>query len=148
MRSSLLHPSKVHLSGSEVNPCKIFYSIALVAAMALLLSGWTCFVGFVSCQSVSQVQIISLSPTSIPSDAHSVPLTVEGNGFTPQSRILWNGSTLQTTFLDSHHLQATITQETMDSFGGAPTAHISAGTQGGGGCPIGGNSTPLDLVIN
>ncbi len=146
MRSSLLHQSKVHLS--KVDPCKLFYSIALVATLTLLLSGWTCFVGFVSCQGVSQVQITSLSPTSIPSDAHSVPLTVEGNGFTPQSRILWNGSTLQTTFLDSHHLQATITQETFDSFGGGPTVHISAGTQGGGGCPIGGNSTPLDLVIN
>jgi|SRR5580704_10078774 hypothetical protein len=141
MRSSLLHLSKADLR-------RLFTSIALVVAMALLLSGWTCFVGFVSCQGVSQVQIISLSPTSIPSDAHSVPLTVEGDGFTSQSRILWNGSALQTTFLDSHHLQATITQDTLDSFGGGPVAHISAGTQGGSGCPIGGNSTALDLAIN
>jgi hypothetical protein len=101
---------------------------------------------FVSCQGGSQAQITSLSPGNIPSDVNSVPLTVAGSGFTPQSQIMWNGSTLETTFLDSRHLQATITRETFDSFGGGSSVRISVSQ--GSGCPIGGNSAALDLVIN
>ena len=125
---------------------KPFLSIALIAALAALLSGWTCSGMFVSCQGVSQAQITSISPGKIPSDANSVPLTVAGSGFTPQSQIMWNGSTLETTFLDSRHLQATITQETFDSFGAGSSARISVSQ--GSGCPISGNSAALDLVIN
>ena len=125
---------------------KPFLSIALIAALAALLSGWTCSGMFVSCQGVSQAQITSILPGKIPSDANSVPLTVAGNGFTLQSQIMWNGSTLETTFLDSRHLQATITQETFDSFGGGSSVRISVSQ--GLGCPISGNSAALDLVIN
>ena len=125
---------------------KHFLSIALIAAMAALLSGWTCSGMFVSCQGVSQAQITSISPGKIPSDGNSVPLTVAGSGFTSQSQIMWNGSTLETTFLDSRHLQATITQETFDSFGGGSSVRISVSQ--GLGCPINGNSAALDLVIN
>jgi len=62
---------------------------------------------------------------------------------------MWNGSTLETTLLDSHHLQTTITQETFDDFGGSAGSRvqISVGSQGSG-CPINGNSATLDLVIN
>src|SRR6266851_8218670 len=126
--------------------CKPFSLIALIAVLTLLLSGWTCSGMFVSCQGVSQAQITALSPGNIPSDANSVPLTVAGSGFTPQSQIMWNGSTLETTFLDSRHLQATFTQETFDSFGGGSSVRISVSQ--GLGCPIGGNSAALDLVIN
>jgi len=125
---------------------KPFLSIALIASLAALLSGWTCSGMFVSCQGVSQAQITSILPGKIPSDANSVPLTVAGSGFTPQSQIMWNGSTLETTFLDSRHLQATITQETFDSFGGGSSVRISVSQ--GLGCPINGNSAALDLVIN
>ena len=125
---------------------KPFLSIALIAAVAALLSGWTCSGSFVSCQGVSQAQITSISPGKIPSDANSVPLTVAGNGFTAQSQIMWNGSTLDTTFLDSHHLQATIARETFESFGGGNSVRISVSQ--GSGCPINGNSAALDLVIN
>ena len=125
---------------------KPFLSIALIAALAALLSGWTCSGMFVSCQGVSQAQITSISPGKIPSDANSVPLTVAGSGFTPQSQIMWNGSTLETTFLDSRHLQTTITQETFESFGGGSSVRISVSQ--GLGCPISGNSAALDLVIN
>ena len=125
--------------------CKPFLSIALIAALAALLSGWTCSGMFVSCQGVSQAQITSILPGKIPSDANSVPLTVAGSGFTPQSQIMWNGSTLETTFLDSHHLQTTITRDTFDAFGGGNRVRISVSQ--GSGCPIGGNAA-LDLVIN
>lgn len=125
--------------------CKLFSWIALIAVLTLLLSGWTCSGMFVSCQGVSQAQITSLSPGNISKDVNSVPLTVAGNGFTPQSLIMWNGSTLETTFLDSHHLQTMITRETLESFGDGSSVRISVSQ--GSGCPINGNAA-LDLVIN
>ena len=141
------------MPSSLVKPCTPSPSIciALVAAPTLLLSGWTCNFEFNSCQgAVSQAQITSLSPDTISSDANSVPLTVGGSGFTPQSRILWNGSTLETTFIDSRHIQATITQETFEFFGGAAgsSVQISVRSGSGVGCPPGGNSATLVLVIN
>ena len=140
MRSSLVKSGKPSPS----------ICIAFIAALTLLLSGWTCSVEFKSCQGAAmQPQINSLSPSSVPSDANSVPLIVEGSGFTPQSQIMWNGSTLETTLLDSHHLQTTITHEIFDDFGGSvgSRVQISVGSQGSG-CPINGNSAALDLVIN
>ena len=125
--------------------CKPFSFIALLAALTLLLSGWTCSGMFVSCQGISPAQITSFSPGNIPSDVNSVPLTVNGSDFVPQSQIMWNGSTLETTFLDSHHLQTTITRDTFDAFGGGNRVRISVSQ--GSGCPIGGNAA-LDLVIN
>jgi len=128
--------------------------VALIAALALLLSGWTCSALFVSCQGVgSQPQIAVLSPDIISSEAESVLLRVDGSGFTTQSQIMWNGNALQTTFTDSHHLQTTVTQQTFGSFGGSVgnDVQISVRSQGSAdnfGCPIGGNSATLVLVIN
>jgi len=141
-----------------VNPCKPFPSvrIAFIPALTLLLSGWTtcrAIVDFNSCQgSVPQPQITSLSPGSIPGDAESVLLTVNGSGFAPQSQIMWNGNALQTTFTDSRHLQTTITQQTFDSFGGSAGngVQISVRSQESVavlGCPTGLNSATLVLVI-
>jgi hypothetical protein len=124
--------------------------MALIAALTLLLSGWTCSAIFVSCQGVvAQPQITSLSPDTVSSDSESV-LTVEGSGFAPQSQIMWNGNSLQTTLMDSHHLQTTITQQTFDSFGGSAgsSVQISVRQGSGMGCPPGGNSATLLLVIN
>jgi hypothetical protein len=142
-----------------VNPCKPFplVRIAFVAALTLLLSGWTtcsAMIDFNSCPgAVPQPQITSVSPGTIPGAAESVLLTVNGSGFAPQSQILWNGSALQTTFTDSRHLQTTVTQRTFDSFGGAAgsSVQISVRSQGSAavlGCPNGGNSATLVLVIN
>ena len=143
MRSSLAHPYKSFplIRG------------ALIAALTLLLPGWTCSAIFLSCQGVSQSQVTSLSPDAIPSNAESVLLTADGSGFTPQSQIMWNGNALQTTFMDSHHLQTTVTQQTFDSFGGSVgnNVQISVRSQASFddlGCPIGGNSATLVLVIN
>jgi hypothetical protein len=142
MRSSLAPPYK---------PFPLI-RIALIAALTLLLPGWTCSAIFVSCQGVGQSQVTSLSPDTIPIDAESVLLTVEGIGFTPQSQIMWNGNALQTMFMDSHHLQTTVTQQTFDSFGGSVgnNVQISVRSQASFddlGCPIGGNSATLVLVI-
>ena len=142
-----------------VDPCKPFPAarIAFVTLLTLLLSGWTtcaAIVNFNSCPgTVPQPQITSLSPDTIPSNAESVQLIVTGSGFVPQSQILSNGSALQTTFTDSHHLHAAITQQTFDSFGGSvgSMVQISVRSQGSNpvsGCPNGGNSSTLVLVIN
>jgi hypothetical protein len=142
-----------------VDPRKPFplVRIAFVAALTLLLAGWsTCsaMVDFNSCESsVSQPQITSLSPGAIPGDAASVLLTVNGSDFVPKSQIMWNGSPLPTTFMDSRHLQTTITQQTFDALGGSAgtSVQISVRSQGSvavSGCPNGGNSATLALVIN
>ncbi len=133
-----------------VNPRKPFplVRIAFIAALTLLLAGWTtcsAMVDFNSCD--------SLSPGAIPGDAASVLLTVNGSGFAPQSQIMWNGNALPTAFMDSRHLQTTITQQTFDSFGGSAgsSVQISVRSQGSvavSGCPNGGNSATLALVIN
>jgi IPT/TIG domain len=143
MCSSLANPSK---------PCPPI-CIALLAALTLLSSGWTCTAMFVSCQGLgTQPQITSLSPDTVPRDAESVLLIVEGSGFSPQSQIMWNGSALPTTFTDSRHVETTITQQTFDSFGGSAgsSVQISMGSKGSGtGCPPpNGNSAALLLVIN
>ena len=147
------------MGSSLVHPCKLLplVRIALLAALALLLSGWstcTAMVDFNSCQgAMPQPQIASLSPGAIPGDSASVLLTVSGSDFAPQSQIMWNGSALQTTFMDSSHLQSTITHQTFESFGGAVggTVQISVRSHGSAGvlgCPNGGNSAALELVID
>ena len=144
MRSSLVHPGKPSAS----------LCIAFIAVLTLILSGWTCsaMFEFKSCQAaVPEAQLTSLSPASIPGDVNSVLLTLGGSGFTPKSQITWNGSTLATTFMDSRHLQATITQETLDSFGGSAGSSVQISVQSQGsvsGCPPVENSATLSLVIN
>ena len=137
--------------------CKL-YGIAFVLILPLLISAWTCssIVNFKSCPgAVPQPQMFALSPDTISADAVSVPLTVKGNGFVDRSQILWNGNPLQTTFLDSDHLQATITQQTFESYGGAASgfASITVMSPGTGvtsvaGCQDGGTSGSLSLFIN
>src|SRR5262245_19744430 len=130
--------------------------IAFVAALSLLLSGWTCtaIIGFNSCLGVPATpQITLLTPSVISVSADSVLLVVKGSGFVPQSQILWNGNALATTFIDSQHLQATITQQTLVQFGGALGSNvlISVSTPMTGavlGCPIPGASSTLVLAID
>ena len=127
--------------------------VAFATALTLLFSGWTSCNGmftFNSCQdAVPQPQIVSLSPGTIPGDAESVLLLVSGSDFVPESQIMWNGSALQTTFMDSRHLQTTITHETFDDFGGSAgsSVKISVGSRSPG-CPISGDSATVDLVIS
>src|ERR1700687_2211953 len=139
MRFCLVHPRK---------PFPLV-RMALLAVLTLLLSGWstcTAMVDFNSCQgSMPQPQITSLLPGAIPGDTASVLLAVKGSDFVPQSQIRWNASALPTTFTDSSHVEATITQQTFNSFGGAPGSSVqisirSLGSGGVSGCPNGGNS--------
>ena len=73
-------------------------------------------------------------------------LSIEGTGFIPQSEILWNKNPLPTTFIDSRHLQATVTQQTFDTFGGSAGTSVmisvmSPGTNSVVGCANGENSS-------
>ena len=113
MRSCLFHP------------CRPFplVRIAFIAALTLLISGWstcTAMVDFHSCEgSMLQPQITSLSPGAVAGDSTSVLLT----------------------------------QQTFESFGGAVGSSVqisvrSLGSGGVSGCTNGGNSATLDLVIN
>ena len=143
MRSSLAHSYK---------PFPLI-RVTLITALTLLLSGWTCSAIFLSCQGVvAQSQLTSLSPDAIPSNAESVLLRAEGSGFTAQSQIMWNGNALQTTFVDSHHVQTMVTQQTF-SFGGSVGNNVQISVRSQAsiddlGCPIGGNSATLVLIIN
>jgi len=131
--------------------------IVFVAALTLLVSGWsTCsaMVDFQSCPgAVPRPQIISILPEAIPGNMESVLVKVVGSGFVPQSQILWNGSALPTTFTDSHQLQATITQQTFVSFGGSEGSAVqisvrSPKSDSAVKCPNGGDSATLVLVID
>lgn len=115
MSSCLVHASKP-------------FRIALILVLTSILSAWTCTAisNFSSCPTiVPSPQIFSLLPNTISGNVASVPLTVNGTGFVSQSQILWNGNRLQTTFMDSRHLQTTITQQTFSSFGGSSETSVS-----------------------
>ncbi len=135
--------------------CKL-YHIALVLALASLSADWTCsaVVNLNNCRdAVPYPQIRTLSPDPISADTASVVLTVEGTGFVPQSEIEWNRYTLPTTFIDSRHLQTTVTQETFASYGGSAGNNvwitvISPGTASTVGCPNGDNSSALLLEVD
>jgi hypothetical protein len=131
--------------------------IVFVLVLVLMLSGWTTcavFVGFNSCPvAVPQPQITSLSPNAISVDAASVLLIVNGSHFVPQSQVLWNGRPLATTFVDTDHLQVTITQTTFESLGVSAGSNVlisamSPSSTHVEGCPNGGSSVTLVLVIN
>jgi hypothetical protein len=142
-----------------VNPCKPFpvVRIALLALLTLLLSGWTtcgAIISFGTCPTtVPQPVIISLSPDTVPDDGESIPLDVDGSDFVPQSEIMWNGNPLQTRFMDSRHLQATITRQTFASLGGSAGSSVQISVMSQEptvvlGCPAGLSSATLILLIN
>jgi IPT/TIG domain len=130
--------------------------IALIATLPVLLCAGTCttIVGFNSCQGIPPApQITSLSPSAISADTPSVLLIVSGNNFVSQSQIFWNGNALPTVFVDAEHLAATITPQTFEQFGGSPGSSVlisvkSVMTSSVVGCPIGGSSATLALIVN
>jgi hypothetical protein len=142
-----------------VNPGEPLLSvrIALIAGLILLLSGWTtCSAMFVfnGCEgSIPEPKITSLSPNAIPGDGEPVLLTVNGASFAANSQIMWNGNALPTTFIDSDHLQTLITQQTLSSFGDSTGSTVQISIRSPAsvavvGCPNGGNSATLALLIN
>jgi hypothetical protein len=102
---------------------------------------------------IPQPKVTFLSPDTVPIETESMVLQVNGSDFIPQSQIMWNGNGLPTTFVDSSLLQTTITQQTLASLDAAAgsTAQIAVMSPGSVvvvGCPNGGISATLVLVIN
>lgn len=132
------------------------YRIPLVLALAGLCCAWTCsaVVNLRPCpDAIPYAEIGELSPNPISADTGPVVLTVEGSGFLPQSEILWNQNPLATTFLDSRHLQTTITQETFKAYGGSAGRDVEITVTSPGSsdlveCTNGGNSSTLFLEID
>jgi len=138
-------------------PCKPMLAIrvALLALVTMVSCGWTCsaVVGFDSCfDATPQPEISSLSPDAVWWGSDSV-LTVNGSHFIPQSQILWNSTPLRTTYLNSHQLQTTITQQTFDSFGSSAGSTVGIAVRTPRlayftGCTNGGTTGIIVLVIN
>ena len=130
------------------------YRISLVIVLTALLPAWTCSANFSSCFGVTpQPQISALSPETISADTVSGLLIVVGGEFVPDSKVLWNGNALQTTFIDSGHLEATVTQQAFESFGGSSGSTVlisvmSPHSNSVVGCSAGGSSATLTLMIN
>jgi hypothetical protein len=141
-----------------VYPCKPLLTIRLacLAIVTMVFCGWTCsgFVGFDSCfDAIPQPEISSLTPDAVWWGSDPVLLTVNGSYFVSQSQVLWNGSPVLTTYLNSHQLQTTITLETFDSLGGSAGSTVSITVRtpqsiSTVGCTNGGTSGVIFLVIN
>jgi hypothetical protein len=127
------------------------HRIALILLLAGLSTAWTCsaVVNLNGCpDATSHPQIGALSPNPISANVSEEVLSVDGMGFGPQSQILWNKYPLPITFIDSRHLQTTITQETYGTYGGSAgtTVLISVSSPGTGsavGCTNGNSSTAI-----
>lgn len=72
-----------------------------------------------------------LSPAFIQAGSNTFVLTVDGEGFTTGSSILWNGQSLPTTFLSSGQLTASIDSSLVANLGWASVT-VSTPTPGGG----------------
>ena len=140
-------------------PCRSFRwtRVGLLVVLTMLFCNWSnCsgIIAFNSCPNiVPQPIIVALTPDTMSQGNGSDLLTVDGRDFVSQSQIMWNGHALQTTFVDSRHLQAMITNQTFSSFGGSlgGTVQISVRSQepsAVAGCPNGLSSASLTLFIN
>jgi Tol biopolymer transport system component len=71
----------------------------------------------VSAPSLPNSIVASLSPSSVNAGAGEFLLTVGGTGFVPATRIVWNGSIRQSTFISANELTVTIPQADIASVG-------------------------------
>src|ERR1035441_1898102 len=80
-------------------------------------------------QIVAATLISGLSPSSAAAGGPDLPLTVNGSGFVPGSTVLWNGSSLATTFVSANQLTAVVPASLIASPGTASlTLQMPAGS--------------------
>jgi trimeric autotransporter adhesin len=84
-------------------------------------------------------QITGLSPSSVP-QATAASITISGSGFESNSSVLWNGTAVPTTFVNSTTLQVSLTADQVKSLG---SAQITVNNPGPGGT----TTTPVAVVI-
>ena len=77
---------------------------------------------------ITPIRITSLNPSGVTAGSPDFPLTVNGDGFTPNSTVRWNGQSLQTSFVSPSRLTATVTAPLVVQPG---TAQITVWTETG-----------------
>lgn len=75
----------------------------------------------------------SLSPNTTTVGNRTVPLTVNGSGFVSGATVLWNGTTITTTFMSSIQLTASIPGTDLLSAGAATVTAINPGSTASNG---------------
>lgn len=75
--------------------------------------------------------VTQLSPALIQSGSNSFTLTVDGEGFSPASTVLWNGQTLPTTLVSSGQLTASVDASMVKQLGWSSIS-VSSAAPGGG----------------
>jgi outer membrane protein assembly factor BamB len=83
--------------------------------------------------------IIGLSPTSAYAGSQSFTLTVNGSTFSQQSTVLWNGTQLSSTFVNSSQLTAQVSAADIATTGGASVSVSD---------PVNGTSNTVTFTIN
>jgi hypothetical protein len=76
--------------------------LPLLGALAIFL------LPIVACSCASTPSLTSISPTSAPAGSPDVTLTINGNNFSSNSVVAWNGTSLASSFVSSTQLTATI----------------------------------------
>jgi len=89
--------------------------------------------------------VTQLSPALIQAGSDTFILTVDGEGFTSASTILWNGATLPTTLLSSGQLTATVDASLVQQLG---WANVSVSTTAPGGGQSSGLSFSIYQLLN
>jgi len=87
---------------TEVHTVETIKKTPLLGALAIFL------LPAVSCSCPSTPSVASLSPTSATVGGSGFTLTVNGNSFDSNAVVVWNGTSLTTSFVSNKQLTATI----------------------------------------
>ena len=131
----------------------LLFTVIILGSILLFLGCNSLRIG--SCVGETPVpKLGSVSPSTINTQTLPVTMTVTGSNFQTWSIVYWNGASLSTNYVDSHHLLVQITPETMTlvsiNNGTALISVTTAGQIGGGifGCDNGGSSSTFTIIIN
>jgi len=114
---------------SKVKLCSLCLGILLVLPCLALAAAGT------------KPTISALSPTSVTAGSATFVLTVGGSGFARGAVVLWNGSSLATTYVGATQLKATVPTTLLTAAGSATITVYIAGRMGGA-------STGVAFTIN
>ena len=95
----------------------------------------------VSCYCPAAPSITSISPSSAAAGGNQFVLTINGNDFTSNSMVAFNGSSLTPSFVNSHQLVATIPAADITYPGALPVLVLNPSTGATSPSSIGGVAT-------
>jgi outer membrane protein assembly factor BamB len=93
----------------------------------------------VSAAAATAVTLSSLSPATAAAGGAAFTLTANGQNFTPQSMVQWNGSALATTYVSATQLTAQVPATDIASAGSVPVTVSD---------PVNGTSSPINFTIS